>query len=103
MRHMAKPMFVLDGRRCGSRSAFFAEISRIIFQGGGPNGNLDALNDMLRGGYGSPDGGFILEWRDSASARDGLGAALFGVIVDIFRDHGPGGTEAEDGVELILA
>jgi RNAse (barnase) inhibitor barstar len=37
--------------------------------------NLDAFNDVLRGGFGSPDGGFILRWTNSSSARERLGYA----------------------------
>lgn len=37
--------------------------------------NLDAFNDVLRGGFGSPDGGFILRWKNSDVSRDKLGYA----------------------------
>jgi hypothetical protein len=33
-----------------------------------------------------------------SSARRGEGPTLFDEIVDVIRDHGPGGTESEDGV-----
>jgi len=39
---------------------------------------------------------------DLVSARRGDGETLFDLIVDIVRAHGPGGTEAEDGVWLDL-
>jgi hypothetical protein len=38
-----------------------------------------------------------------SSARDCEGLTLFDEIVDIIRDHGPGGREPEDGVLLELA
>ena len=66
-------------------------------------GNLDAFNDILRGGFGTPDGGFVLVWRDHAASRNRLGVDLFNILVAIIRDHGSEGSEAEDGVELVLA
>jgi hypothetical protein len=38
-------------------------------------GNLDAFNDMLAGGFGTPDDGFILIWRNSAISKEKLGYA----------------------------
>ena len=35
------------------------------------NANLDAFNDMLRGGFGTPPGGFVLRWVNSARSRAG--------------------------------
>jgi len=66
-------------------------------------GNLDAFNDILRGGFGTPDEGFVLVWRDHLTSREHLGAASFDVLIKIIRDHGAGGHEGEDGVELVLA
>lgn len=41
--------------------------------------------------------------RDLAAARSGQGPTVFDWLVEIIRDHGPGGTQAADGVELVLA
>jgi hypothetical protein len=95
--------------------------------------NLDAFNDILRGGFGTPGGGFTLRWRNAARSRRVLdheetarwlrlgltrvhpsnvperrrrlelaeareGETLF----DIVRVHGSGGSEEDDGVELVL-
>jgi RNAse (barnase) inhibitor barstar len=35
--------------------------------------NLDAFNDILSGGFGTPDEGFILRWRHSELSRKLLG------------------------------
>lgn len=35
--------------------------------------NLDAFNDVLRGGFGTPDEGFILRWENSATSKELLG------------------------------
>lgn len=37
------------------------------------HGNLDALNDILRGGFGTPEQGFVLRWLRSDLSREGLG------------------------------
>jgi hypothetical protein len=37
------------------------------------NGSLDAFNDILRGGCGTPDGGFELRWLNSTRSRQALG------------------------------
>jgi hypothetical protein len=101
-------------------------------------GSLDAFNDILRGGFGTPEDGWVLRWLNSESSRAALGyeatirrlealrttghpsnrsdrrgqdqqcsagegPTLFDEIVDVIRDHGPGGTESEDGVLLELA
>lgn len=36
-------------------------------------GNLDAFNDVLRGGFGSPEGGFVLRWKNSEASKHNLG------------------------------
>jgi hypothetical protein len=131
------PEFVFDGTSFDDLAGFFTAIARTLGVTGWGR-NLDAFNDILRGGFGTPDGGFILRWANSAvSARrlgwpetirfietklttchpaniprvqDDLAAArreegptLFEIITGIIRAHGPGGTEPEDNVHLILA
>lgn len=112
-------------------------MSRVVIPGAAWGRNLDAFNDILRGGFGTPEGGFILRWLDSARSRADLGypetvrwlerklerchpenrmrvageleaarpeegATLFDMLVGIIRDHGAGGAEAEDQIELRL-
>ncbi len=98
--------------------------------------NLDAFNDVLRGGFGTP-AGFVLRWRNSSVSRQRLGyeetvrklqikllrchpgnraavtqeletarqhhgPTVFDWLVQIIREHGPGGAEAEDRIHLEL-
>ncbi len=98
---------------------------------------LDAFNDILRGGFGTPEGGFIFSWRNHQRSREFLGydetvreirswlgichptsishvteqlaaaekregTTVFDWLVEIIRDHGLGGSQAEDEVELLL-
>ena len=133
---MAKVVFEIDGATIGSLDGFYDEVGKRL--GTEPWGrNLDAFNDVLRGGFGTPDGGFILRWlhsdvsrrtlgypatveylehklrrchpnnvayvtADLEAAKRGEGPTLFDILVEITRDHGPGGSESADGVDLEL-
>jgi len=69
---MAKE-YVLDGTRITSLESFYEEISRVLIPGAQWGRNLDAFNDILRGGFGTPDEGFTLRWERSAVSRESLG------------------------------
>jgi RNAse (barnase) inhibitor barstar len=95
------PVLVIDGARFSSFEGFAREFSRLL-RDHTWRGNLDAFNDILRGGFGTPDGGWVLRWVNSDLSRTALGPTLFDRIVEIIRDHGPDGSEPEDGVLLEL-
>ncbi len=134
---MSKLVLALDGHRVHDLGSFWDEVSCALIPGAEWGRNLDAFNDILRGGFGTPEGGFVLRWANSdlsrtalgyaetvrylerkmlrchpsnvptvkaelAMARRGEGQTLFDILVDIIREHGPGGSEEEDGVELEL-
>jgi hypothetical protein len=127
----------MDGALFSDFEGFAREFTRLL-DGYTWHGNLDAFNDILRGGFGTPEDGWILRWLNSELSRDALGyeatarrlegilatchpehrsrieaaiararrregPILFDDIVAIIRDHGPDGTESEDGVLLELA
>lgn len=129
--------YVIDGSRITSLESFYDEISRVLIPGCSWGRNLDAFNDILRGGVGTPDEEFILKWSCSAASKDrlgypetarqlvarlgtchpsnreivrqqladaraGVGGTVFDWLVEIIRDHGPGGDQAEDNVRLVL-
>ena len=134
-----KPVIEIDGRAFDDLPGFYDEVSRKLVAPGQVWGrNLDALNDVLRGGFGTPEGGFVLCWRHSLRSREclgqssmvrhleavlsrchpsnvpavrerlevarrGEGPSLFDELVSIFRRHGAGGRESEDGIELEFA
>lgn len=133
-----KPRLIIDGAAFDTLEGFFQHFSEIAVGGFRWGHNLDAFNDVLRGGFGTPEGGFMLEWREHArsrerlgypettrqlelmlqrchpsnrpsvlsrlaDARKGQGPTVFDWLVQIIADHGPGGDESEDGVELVLA
>jgi RNAse (barnase) inhibitor barstar len=135
---MGTAVYEIDGRTFSTLEEFYAVLDRVLLPGASWGHNLDAFNDVLRGGFGTPDGGFVLRWvnadesrerlgypetvrqlkrrlerchpsnraavaADLARAEAGTGPTVFDWLVEIIRDHGPGGRESEDGVELVLA
>lgn len=65
--------FNIDGVRTISLEAFYDEISEILIPGAEWGRNLDAFNDILRGGFGTPEDGFRIRWSNSADAKKHLG------------------------------
>jgi hypothetical protein len=70
---MAKIEYEIDGLDFGTLEGFYDIISRALIPGAWWGRNLDAFNDILRGGFGTPEGGFVLRWKISAVSRDRLG------------------------------
>ncbi len=69
----ARPVFQIDGRDFSTLEEFAEVVSRVLFPYAEWGGNLDAFNDILRGGFGTPDGGFVLRWTNSDISRERLG------------------------------
>ena len=99
----AKPTYEIDGRRFATLDEFYEEISRVLIPGAKWGHNLDAFNDILRGGFGTPDGGFVLRWVNSDVSRQRLGSNVFESVLSILAVHTAGGREQDDGVELVRA
>src|SRR5574341_329973 len=135
---MAKEIREIDGDQFDDLSGFYREVIEHVLQGSAMGKNLDAFNDVLRGGFRTPSEGFVLKWKNSDRSREvlgyeetarqreamlkvchkssrkkvkdrirqaklGQGPTLFDEIVEIIRDHGPGGDQEGDGVDLELA
>lgn len=66
--------YVIDGSQTVSLEAFFDQFSAVVLTEHRVR-NLNAFNDVLRGGFGTPDEGFILRWVNSATSRKLLGYA----------------------------
>ncbi|WP_428149173.1 barstar family protein [Brevundimonas sp.] len=71
---MAK-VYIIDGSQFGTLEEFFEQISLILIPGVDWGHNLDAFNDILRGGFGTPDDGFEIHWTHSNTSRTRLGYA----------------------------
>jgi RNAse (barnase) inhibitor barstar len=67
-----KLVYEIDGSRFDTLEGFFEEISLVLIPGADWGHNLDAFNDMLRGGFGTPEGGFVLHWKNSALSSERL-------------------------------
>ena len=132
------PRLEIDGSRFATLEGFFDEVSHVLISSGASWGrNLDAFNDILRGGWGTPERGFLLIWANHRLSREHLGypetvrqlerrlstchpenrahvapeleaarrsegLTVFDWLVEIIAAHGPGGGEADDGVQLEL-
>jgi RNAse (barnase) inhibitor barstar len=129
--------YTVDGSAFSTLEEFAAHFSKQVLGDYAWEGNLDALNDILGGGFGTLEEGFELVWLNSElsrrmlgyqettrqlewrlqqchpenrphvlaeleAARAGAGSTVFDWLVSIIREHGPGGTESEDNVYLVL-
>ncbi len=65
--------YILDGRKVTSLETFYRQVSHVLIPGAVWGHNLDAFDDILRGGFGTPEKGFILRWVHSDASRDCLG------------------------------
>ena len=68
----ALPILVVDGANFSDFDGFAREFSKLLCHHTW-HGNLDASNDILRGGFGTPEKGWILQWRNSDMSRAALG------------------------------
>ena len=132
-----KKEYEIDGNEFSTLQGFFDHISKVLVPGLVWGKNLDAFNEILSGGYGTPHGGFVLRWKHSNQSREELGYAetvrylerklktcdpanrdkvrlelelarlgkgptVFEILRALIEEHGPGGSAASDGVELML-
>ena len=67
-------VYEVHGDRIASLEDFYREIGEAINGPGGSFGrNLDAFNDGVAGGFGTPDEGYVIRWLDSDRSRQTLG------------------------------
>ena len=97
-----KPEVTIDANQFSDVAGFAKHFSEVALKGQHRwNGNLNAFNDIVRGGFGTPEGGFSVVWRNHEKSRRDL-AQTFDTLLEIIRVHAPGGEEAEDQVDLKL-
>jgi hypothetical protein len=88
---MTKPVLEIDGARFDDFEGFCREVSERVFPGAEWRGNLDALHDYLHcasyGDFGTPEGGFILRWANSARSRETLGYSQMIGWLQSKREH----------------
>jgi RNAse (barnase) inhibitor barstar len=64
--------YEIDGERFATLEEFYSEIDRIMHLSAWGR-NLDAFNDILRGGFGTPEEGFTIRWKNHNVSRERLG------------------------------
>ena len=70
---LLKKTYEIDGENFSTLEEFYDEIERVLIPGVKWGRNLDAFNDILRGGFGTPEAGFVLRWKNSAKSKIRLG------------------------------
>lgn len=66
--------YIIDGKEFSTLEEFAEHFSSRVLEGLHRwHGSLDAFNDILRGGFGTPEGGFRLVWENSDLSRVRLG------------------------------
>ena len=68
----ALAVLVIDGAMFSDYDGFAREFSKLLSHYTW-RGSLDAFNDILRGGFGTPEGGWVLMWVNSDLSRTALG------------------------------
>jgi hypothetical protein len=68
-----KPTLHIDGIEFSTLEGFFDQVSSRIIPDATWGRNLDAFNDILRGGFGTPEGGFVLYWNNHDVSKRRLG------------------------------
>jgi len=66
-------LFELDGTRFSTLEGFYDEVSRVLIPESDWGHNLDGFNDILRGGFGTPYGGFTIRWLHHVLSIERLG------------------------------
>ena len=66
------PVLIIDGAAFGDFEGFQREFSAHL-ENYTWHGSLDAFNDILRGGFGTPEGPWVLRWLNSDLSRRALG------------------------------
>jgi RNAse (barnase) inhibitor barstar len=70
---MTKVVLAIDGNDFDTLEGFYDEVERRVLGDARWGRNLDAFNDVLRGGFGTPEEGFVFRWLHSKRSRDVLG------------------------------
>lgn len=70
-----KPVIHLDGERFSTLDEFFRHFQEQALGGARWGSNLDSFHDVLRGGFGTPEDGFLLIWKNHRLSQDRLGYA----------------------------
>lgn len=70
-----KPAIYIDGEHFSTLDEFFRHFQEQALDGACWGSNLDSFHDVLRGGFGTPEEGFLLIWKNHLLSRSRLGYA----------------------------
>ena len=70
-----KTTYIIDGAHFTNLSEFYNEFGLSVIPGNDWGKNLDAFDDVLSGGFGTPPEGFAILWKNFALSRERLGFA----------------------------
>ena len=87
-------MLILDGSQFDDLPGLAREFSKHL-DAHEWHGGLDAFDDILAGGFGTPEGGFVLRWLNSERSAHVLGAATFLTLLTSSVLTDPVGTRAK--------
>lgn len=68
-----KQVYYLEGTNINNLNDFYNEVEKVLIPDTEWGRNLDAFNDILRGGFGTPNNGFKLIWKDFNISQEKLG------------------------------
>ena len=73
---MMKKEYSIDGNNISNFKEFVQEFNKKVFKSDHWHGNIDTLDDMLDGGYGTPDESedFTIFWENASKSREDLDA-----------------------------
>ena len=93
----------IDGNNFSNEEEFYSEIDKLLTRdlSWKTGHNLDAFNDILRGGFGVHDPGeeLIITWVNAGKSRKELGEQLFNTIVEIILDYDNSGHDCKLKIE----
>ena len=72
---MAEKVYEIDGTEFSTLEEFYDHFQARVLGSVAWGRNLDALNDVLSGGFGTPDDGFVLRWVNHWISCERLGYA----------------------------
>ena len=70
-----KTTYTIDGAHFTNLQEFYNEFTLTVLSGKEWGRNLDAFDDVLSGGFGTPPEGFAILWKHFALSRERLGYA----------------------------
>lgn len=81
-----KHTYEIDGNKIYDLESFYSEFSDKVLHNNDWGHNLDAFNDVLYGGFGTPAEGYILVWSNSLRSKIHLKQA-FDTLVSLIGKH----------------